>query len=86
MQLVKWANSRDLDNPGDATVALFDDNRFGAVSMSHLGAWTQLGEDRVIASLTVDGEAVATVPFVFESGGWRLDLVAALELDNRGRP
>jgi hypothetical protein len=79
------ARARAAPAEGDDTlVALLDANQRRALATGQLTAWTQVAEDRVVASLVVDGAPTATVPFAAAPEGWVFDLVGALAASEGG--
>lgn len=82
--LVSRVQRASVDDPGQAMVALLDQNQREALLIGELASWTQVGSERMVASLEVAGQPVATVPFVAVAEGWVFDLKAALEASGGG--
>jgi hypothetical protein len=77
--LVDRASAAGVDNAEGALLSLLDQQQRDAIASGALGLWTQTDPERVIASLEVEGQPVATVPFIASTGGWVFDLAGALE-------
>lgn len=77
--LVSRVRQSSADAPGDALIALLDENQRQALLIGQLTAWTQVGPESIVASLEVAGQPVAQVPFVAAAEGWTFDLKGALE-------
>lgn len=77
--LVQRAEAAGSTTPGAALVAFLDADQRQALAIGELTSWTQVGPDRIVASLRVVGEPMATVPFAATAEGWAFDLVGALE-------
>lgn len=65
--------------PGEALIALLDQDQRETLVIGELTSWTQVGPEAIVASLEVAGEPVTRVPFVATAGDWRFDLKGALE-------
>lgn len=77
--LVDRAAMSGAQEPADALVALLDPDQREAIAIGELASWTMVDDERVVASLEVAGQPVATVPFVASAEGWAFDLKGALE-------
>ncbi|MEM9611750.1 MAG: hypothetical protein AAF962_04000 [Actinomycetota bacterium] len=77
--LVDRAELRNATEPGPALVAMLDPDQREAIAIGGLTSWTMVDEGRVVATLEVAGQAVASVPFVATAEGWAFDLKGALE-------
>lgn len=77
--LVDRAQLRNATEPGPALVAMLDPDQREALAIGGLTSWTMVDDDRVIATLEVAGQPVASVPFVAAADGWAFDLKGALE-------
>lgn len=77
--LVDRAQLRNATEPGPALVAMLDPDQREAIAIGGLTSWTMVDDDRVVATLEVAGQAVASVPFVAVAEGWAFDLKGALE-------
>ncbi|MCP4226743.1 MAG: hypothetical protein GY773_25665, partial [Actinomycetia bacterium] len=82
--LVSRARQASAADPGQALIAMLDDNQRQAFLTGELTSWTQIDDSQVIASLEVAGQPVATVPFVASADGWSFDLKGALESSGGG--
>lgn len=82
--LVARVQRASVAEPGQAIVALLDEDQRQALLFGELTSWTQVGTGRMVASLEVAGQPVATVPFVAVAEGWAFDLKAALEAGGGG--
>lgn len=83
-QLVDRARAAKVGSSGDAIVALLNADQRRALVTGQLTAWTQVDPNRVVASLLVDGQPTATVPFLATADGWAFDLVGALQSSKGG--
>ncbi len=72
------ANAGATDATG-ALVAVLDTEQKEAMAVGELRAWTLVDDGRIVASLDVGGQSLATVPFVATTEGWVFDLKSALE-------
>lgn len=70
---------RSADRPGGVTLlSLFDAAQRRSIVTGQLTSWTQVSPDRIVATLVVDGQAVAIVPFTRDDSGWAFDLAEAV--------
>ena len=82
--LVARARAASAQRPDDALMAFLDSDQRRALVTGQLGTWTQVDPNRVVASLIVDGQRTATVPFVATAEGWAFDMVGALQASKGG--
>jgi len=78
--LVDSAESEGLDSPDSVVSFLVGGGRSSQLAQGTLAQWTEASNDVVVATLWVQDEPVATVPFTKSEGSWLFDFVAALEL------
>ncbi|MEL7158191.1 MAG: hypothetical protein AAFN30_16550, partial [Actinomycetota bacterium] len=77
--LVDRAAMTNAREPDEVLVTLLDADQRQAIAIGELSSWTMVEDERVVASLDVAGQSVATVPFVASAEGWAFDLKGALE-------
>ena len=77
--LVARAERATIADPGQALIAILDEDQRQALVIGELTSWTLVDSGRVIASLEVAGQPVATVPFVATAEGWSFDFIGALQ-------
>ncbi len=83
-QLVTRARAAGAKGAGEVIISLLDTNQRRALVTGQLGTWTQVDANRVVATLAVEGQPTATVPFVSTGQGWAFDLVGALKASKGG--
>jgi hypothetical protein len=77
--LVSRARQSTATDPGETLIAILDPDQREALVTGELTSWTQTDDDRIVASLELAGQPIATVPFVASDEGWSFDLKGALE-------
>lgn len=76
--LVARVAGAEAGGPGDAVVVMLDPEQRQALLVGELVAWTQIDEERIIASLELGSQRLTTVPFTATPDGWSFDLRQAL--------
>lgn len=77
--LVARAEAASADHSPQVLIAILDPEQRRAIVNGQLSSWTMVAQERVIASLLLDGEQVTTVPFSASAEGWVVNLAAALQ-------
>jgi hypothetical protein len=82
--LVARAQRAAVGDGGQALIAVLDEDQRQALVIGELTSWTLIDAERIVASLEVAGQPVATVPFVVSAEGWSFDLKGALQSSGGG--